>query len=1736
MTEVGSADLSRLLQSKRNECRSVGGASYAANFSDSKTVIIGLLTTCSSIVTSRKRKLRELFAVATQVESLPHDALANPDAPTTTPAEWQFLQANDILQYVLILLCPPTTANETRLLSVASMDLFFFSIHLSICSSKSRCVRSTNWFFRGKIFNELNVPSRPLLSLETLKQSLARSTSTTPDASSPAPPKSLEKDPVSPAQDEGPTEATPPVSGVDAGAATPMSTTTNEASRATPSVPEAKPLTPEKTKQQQQPPTPVNGVLKRTSTPDVTETDVDSDAVASPVKRQDEESTRAALVEETVQRRPAQVSFPPGTKGSPSEEPTNVKTGAGEESTKEASVPRDGDDVSAAQGTKPTEPLAIKPPTDVPKVADALSSPGSTAQSATTPAVQDVSTDTSPDHEAPQFVVPAEQKLESDADVEKTPSAEKVKELEEPQNEAQMDDVHDEALDVPPDSAEAQLLQESIRSSAAAASPVPVPVPEPKSTAPAHVEDTSMETDVKTDGKHADEAGAVSNSEAGPNRETQPTAVDNTDEVSSKEVPDSQEQTPEKMDVDGPEVAGDAPSQNTVPAADEKADGAPDPTTPTATKDVPKESSQVPERAVTRVSSGALRLKSVSEIVGDTPRATPTLERSATHKSVENQLTPLTSTPQSPFSRHRNMLSHRRERSRSQPSAVVFGKQPKRVEEKAVMPGQKEIQPTDDYYTPLFVQGFTGSSTWMQPIEKILFTANKTVATPDANLAIQDHQACKVLRRVYHLQQHDKWSLRQPKRCPEPTRPPSHWDVMLQEVKWMRTDFREERKWKMVLAKNLAYACAEWYEATPEERKLLQVSAVIPPKSEPVADVAMADVAEEPMDNEPTPDLVSSGDIDSPDVVDELHDDFVETVAPSAIFALHEDDVIFGLKRTPAADRLLDELPMYGAPLTVPKFDLTGPEYDPDAHWRRPALPLSKYVEGQMKLVSEGPPRKRSRFDYQNEDSDDEDGSVFVGNAQLPQTTHLPPETNEVALFNPDMKPIRDRLHAGHQFRPPSEHPMPTQGFYECRNPSQWTVAEDDELRSLVREYSYNWSLISSLLSTKSMFSSGAERRTPWECFERWINLEGLPADMQKTQYFKAYNSRIDAAQRVILQQNQLAAQQAQQATAAGNAVTAIRRRPSTPLRVERRRAQKHLTLIDAMRRLAKKREAALQKQQHNASQNAANKKTNEAVVQGPTKTPRDYSLLRWERDQALAEKMAQYAQRQEAQRRVSSSIRSRSRSITYQADTSSLLQAALQARAQGQAAQLAGAAGVAQAGQAGAHVAGTNGGVNGVAGRVNVPNQLAVAAAAAAAAAGQGRPRIPMQSPANGMAGIPNHMAGGLVPPAQMNGVPQAQMQAMQGQHRMPMPNPQPDVNLMMRAQRISDQQRVAVQMQHAQVGPGTPGAAAAGNQQSPPPNMRNGVNGMTQQSFMNNAQAMMASFNAGQNGHSTPPANGLHMPSGPAGSPGARSTPQLPPSIANQLNQLEAQFRAKNPNLTPEQARQLATESLTRAMMAQRQSAMNAAAGANGQAGLANNLAATTSPHQYAALLRQQQQQQANQAAGSPGQQHQAHPIQRQGSQAASSPAQQHQAHPIQRQPSQPNQAVGSPAQQHQHQHQQQQQQHAVPRPQQVQPQQQHQQQHHQQPQHQQHHQKPTQPQHQVHQHPQAQTPAQQQQQQQHQPTQTPRQQTPQTPQQVAQQAQQAQQAQKAQQVSQQQQQQQRQASGSATPSAAQ
>ncbi|KAI1366971.1 hypothetical protein F5Y08DRAFT_337045 [Xylaria arbuscula] len=998
--------------------------------------------------------------------------------------------------------------------------------------------------------------------------------------------------------------------------------------------------------------------------------------------------------------------------------------------------------------------------------------------------------------------------------------------------------------------------------------------------------------------------------------------------------------------------------------------------------------------------------KPVSEILGE--RLRPTSDLLSPGDSQATQSMPITPTSQSSKARPQSLINKRKLREKNRHPTVVFGKQvpqPSNSTQSLVQGRSKPDQlPSDDYYTTLFVNGFAQGHNWMKPLDQLLHQAHKTVSTPDSYTHILDNQACRILRRVYQLQHTDKWSLRQPKRCPEPTRQACHWDITLQEMKWMRTDFREERKWKMAAASNLAYACAEWVAASDEERRALQVNAIIPRReSKDTDDISMMDTSSSQCpENHPTPDLIPSGGTDSPlEPDDELDDGFSNTIAPSAIFALQDDDIVFSLQPSAATDRLLEELPMYGAPLKVPKPDLISPEYDPDASWKRPALPLSRFVEGQMELTANEPPKKRSRFQHAQEDIDD---------IKPPQ---LLPQNPGVALFRPENKSIKDRLHAGHQFRPPSDN-MPFQAFYESRSSSQWTQAEDDELKSLVREYSYNWSLIFSILSTKSIFVSGADRRTPWECFERWVMLEGLPNDMQKTQYFKLWQSRIEQAQQHIRQQNialaqqhqqqqqqQQQAQQAQaqqqgqqpqqtqtptQATPNGPNTPLPRRRHSLPVKVERRRNQKHLTMIDAMRKLAKKREAAVQKQQQNAQMAAARKPADVAQPKAPTKTPREYSIMRWERDQAmaerLAERMAAQQQRQEVQRRV----RPGTNAPPIKANVQS--QAVIQQRAQQTQHNHLAATGqpggqlpqATQQQMAAAHP-------HAAMARMNSANH--------AATNGQPRPRmpIPMVSTPTGNE-HQTHLPGALVPP-QMNGSPQIQMPVVNGQAQMSMPGTPHNMHMLLQARRISEQQRQMRQHQQQQQQPQSQQTQPHSQQhvhphlqqqqqslaqqqpqqlanqqvntplQNSPPAMRAAaINSMNQKNYMSNAQvqAMMAQFNAANgSGLSTPPTNGFNVTPGQSGSP--RSNLIIPPqqhqTYLSQLQQIETQIRSNHPDAPQDRVREMAKTYLQNRHNTMAQSAINTAAGSPGQAAAANG------PHQYAQLLRAQQQQQAAQAA---------------------------------------------------------------------------------------------------------------------------------------------------------------------------
>ena len=89
-----------------------------------------------------------------------------------------------------------------------------------------------------------------------------------------------------------------------------------------------------------------------------------------------------------------------------------------------------------------------------------------------------------------------------------------------------------------------------------------------------------------------------------------------------------------------------------------------------------------------------------------------------------------------------------------------------------------------------------------------------------------------------------------------------------------------------------------------------------------------------------------------------------------------------------------------------------------------------------------------------------------------------------------------------------------------------------------------------------------------------------MPTDMKKTMYFKTWFQRLEQSQQAAERryQAQVAAIQQQAAQSGAQAHIPIRRR-TVPTRVEKRRSARYLWMVDAFRKLAKKREQAAWKQ-----------------------------------------------------------------------------------------------------------------------------------------------------------------------------------------------------------------------------------------------------------------------------------------------------------------------------------------------------------------------------------------------------------------------------------------------------------------------------------------------------------------------------------------------------------------------------
>ncbi|CAK8680534.1 unnamed protein product [Clavelina lepadiformis] len=81
-------------------------------------------------------------------------------------------------------------------------------------------------------------------------------------------------------------------------------------------------------------------------------------------------------------------------------------------------------------------------------------------------------------------------------------------------------------------------------------------------------------------------------------------------------------------------------------------------------------------------------------------------------------------------------------------------------------------------------------------------------------------QEAVVQRRVSELRKMGMWSQRRLPKVQEPPRTKAHWDYLLEEMRWLATDFAQERKWKRAAARKVVRMVAGYHKDVQErERK-----------------------------------------------------------------------------------------------------------------------------------------------------------------------------------------------------------------------------------------------------------------------------------------------------------------------------------------------------------------------------------------------------------------------------------------------------------------------------------------------------------------------------------------------------------------------------------------------------------------------------------------------------------------------------------------------------------------------------------------------------------------------------------------------------------------------------------------------------------------------------------------------------------------------------------------------------
>lgn len=538
------------------------------------------------------------------------------------------------------------------------------------------------------------------------------------------------------------------------------------------------------------------------------------------------------------------------------------------------------------------------------------------------------------------------------------------------------------------------------------------------------------------------------------------------------------------------------------------------------------------------------------------------------------------------------------------------------------------------------------------PLSKLLPGSHKILVTENFEMALLEGKIAVLYSRIEELKRQGKWSLRQPIKFEDPflyhrseRKRNLKFDNLLHEAKWMAVDFKESTKFKKTCCIIIAQAISDYWNYgkimcikrkpirfLPDEEEIEQPEADQPPKNasaEKEDSIANETIDEIPI-NDPRNDKKEQ-DNDEMQVsqvpAEEDHSNILdmeehnESTEHGESFSIDVDKLLRGDNKEDVSNYQLSSVG------SSKVNDDNGTKFPFKVH-----VDLSDLKKIDQSIIKNLP--KFTAFDEEPSmsapilnptdisltpigrfllpfDEDDEWYKIVLKEGELRSKDLQPdglPETQKT-LFGVQSQRRFNYL------KPPKP---PLIKNIQYRSPTIWLPQDDKYLIHYVAEFCFNWDLISEHLlssaSTLKKYESNIERRTPWQCFERYIQLN------EKFQFSDMKGIYSYHAQEWLEQ-----AHKAQLTT----------KRRISPLGVGNdsiQRGNRRLrwaSMFDAIRKNMRKREEAAAKQNHKKSNNdnsiSSNNETGDihgGVKRGPDKvpTPGELSKLKYERDKSIQE------------------------------------------------------------------------------------------------------------------------------------------------------------------------------------------------------------------------------------------------------------------------------------------------------------------------------------------------------------------------------------------------------------------------------------------------------------------------------------------------------------------------------------